>query len=88
MRNVCADLEKAKEAEAGLTEMIEHAVADKEEYRKRLTEVDRKYEELSLEYSENSQDLSRAIKHLNTENERLIRLIVRLTEERLANHES
>lgn len=88
MRNVCADLEKAKEAEAGLTQMVESAVKAKEDYRSRLVEVNRKYEELSLEYSENSQDLSRAIKYLNTENERLIRLIVRLTEERLANHES
>ena len=86
MRNVCAELEKAKAVETDFKSMVESYAAEAAEYKKRLTEVDRKYEELSREYSEHSQDLSRAIEYQNTENERLIRLIVRLTEERLANH--
>lgn len=87
MRNVCADLEKAKSLEADYTSMIEKYAAEAAEYKKRLAAVDMKYEELSREFSEDTVEKNQRIAELEATIERYRNLII-VQAERIMRHES
>lgn len=81
MRNVCAELEKAKAAEAEYQSMIEAYAIVKVELQNRLDENERNY-------TETLRGKDDRIAQLERENKRLLNLIVGLTEERLESHAS
>lgn len=86
MRNVCAELEQAKAAEDDFKSMVESYAAEAAEYKKRLAAVDMKYEELSREFSQDTQEKNERIAELEALIERYRNLII-VQAERLMRHE-
>lgn len=87
MRNVCAELEKAKAVETDFKNMVESYAAEAAEYKKRLAAVDIKYEELSREFSQDTAEKNQRIAELEALIERYRNLII-VQAERLMRHES
>jgi hypothetical protein len=88
MRNASVELEKAKSVEDDFKRMVESYAAEAEEYKKRLEEVNEKYEKMNRELSVTVHGKDSCIEKLKAENKRLTKLIIDLTEERIASHES
>lgn len=88
LRSAAAELEKAKAVEDDFKSMVESYAAETAEYKKRLAEVDAKYEKIVSGLSGIIHGKDSCIEQLEAENKRLLKLIVGLTEERLANHAS
>ena len=86
MRNVCAELEQAKAAEDDFKSMVETYAAKAAEFEERYTEVDSTFAEASSRFVDTLQTKEERIDRLEAENKRLTKLIIGLTEERLANH--
>lgn len=87
MRNASVELEKAKAVEDDFKRMVESYAAEAAEYKKRLEEVNAKYEKMAREHSGIVQGKDSCINQLQSENKRLTKLIIDLTEERIASHE-
>lgn len=86
LRNAAAELEKAKALEDDFKSMVETYAAETEKYKGMYYKLDRKYEEMSHEFTEILRGKDDRIAQMEAEDKRLTKLIIGLTEERLANH--